>query len=138
MLKLFNIYQKIVKINDTNNDIYKLIQKVRNVNYREGIEYLKPTVMKTYEGGKNDISKKIDLFKFNNLKESQLIDYKIDKIMETKYDYIVKKDYEKIRDRICDMKSEFWHLIRFIQKGSQYERLERIIKKDEKNDSINR
>jgi len=127
------MYQKIVKINDTNNAIYKLIQQVRNINYREGIHYLKPTVMKTYEGGKIDRSKKIDLFKFINLKDLHLLDYKtMDKTIESKYDYIIKKDYEMIRDRICDMESDFWNLIRYVQEGSQYERLERIIKKDEK------
>jgi len=52
------------------------------------------------------------------------------KQMDMKYKYIIDKDYEKIRDRICDMKYICWDLIRVIQNGSQYERIEKIIKKD--------
>lgn len=67
MLKLFNIFQNLIKVTDTNNEIYKIIDNARKINSQQIINSSKNLLTKIYHGGlyRNMINKKIDFFKLN-------------------------------------------------------------------------
>ncbi len=66
ILKLFNIFQNLIKITDTDNEIYKLIENVRKINSQKILSNTKSLLIKEYIGGKLDLeSKKVDLFTLN-------------------------------------------------------------------------
>jgi hypothetical protein len=90
ILKLFNIFQNLIKITDTHNDTYKIIENVRKINSQKILLDTKSLIIKEYSGGRIE-SKKIDLFTLN------LDKYKIyDKTMVDRLQFIKDNDYVKI------------------------------------------
>jgi hypothetical protein len=106
ILKLFNIFQNLIKITDTDNEIYKLIESVRKINSQKILSDTKSLIIKEYVGGKLDLkNKKVDLFtldlnKLNILKQQtyNIMDYNI-------MDYNIM-DYNKIMYYIDDIENK--------------------------------
>jgi hypothetical protein len=143
ILKLFNIYHEIVHVNDKESEIYKLIQKVRGINYRESMQNTKSILTKKYNGGKYDSmpvessinlfnkpDQKIDLFKFNDNLNYNIFNYKHINKMEPRLEFILNKDYVQIRDYICKIKEDFCNHMMVFRKEDKFILIEKIIKKD--------
>jgi len=65
ILKLFNIFQNLIKVTDTENDIYKMIENVRKINSQKILHDAKSLIIKEYVGGKlktNEQTSKFEVF----------------------------------------------------------------------------
>ncbi len=51
ILKLFNIFQNLIKITDTNSNMYKIIENMRKINSQKVFENTKSLLIKKYTGG---------------------------------------------------------------------------------------
>lgn len=116
ILKLFNIFQNLIKVTDTNNEIYKLIENVRKINSQQVLTNTKNLLLKEYSGGyykeeyNNDVlvnNKKIDYFTFNfdTIIKHNIIKYNK---MEDNLPFIKNKDYKSILYYLYDVRILFF------------------------------
>lgn len=119
MLKLFNIFQNLIKVTDTNNEIYKLIDNARKINSQQIINNSKNLLTKIYHGGlyrnneqiiniNNIFDKKIDFFKLNL--DKNIKDFKYKEAIyimneESQLKFIKNKNYMEILNYIKNIYS---------------------------------
>jgi hypothetical protein len=135
ILKLFNIFQNLIKVSDTKSEIYKLIENVQKINSQQILSNTKALLIKEYSGGFYDeiVDKKIDLvkFKFNyNIFDKQYMPFEISSIMEQKLRFVKNRNYREIINYIYNLEKKILDLYANFSHKDDFQKIEQVIKRN--------